>query len=63
MVVSVANCRVSLGSIVSQVIYGNGLVRLVFMSTRVRTGRVRVEFFQPVRVMGRVSVGIFFYNF
>ena len=32
----------------------------MFVSTCVRTGRVRVEFFQPVRVTGRVSVGVFF---
>ena len=51
---------VSLGSVVSQVVYGNGLVRVIFVSTRVKTGRVMVEFFQPVYVTGRVSVGIFF---
>ena len=43
----------------SQVIYGNELVWVVFVSTRVRTGRVRVLFSQPIRVMGRVSVDIF----
>ena len=53
-------CQVSSESVVSQVVYGNGLVQVVFVSTRVRTGRVRVEFFQPDRVTGDASVGIFF---
>ena len=57
---SVAGCRVNLGSVVSQAIYGNMLVRVVFVLTRVRTSLVRVEFFQPIRVMGHVSVGVFF---
>ena len=52
--------RVILGLIVSYVVYGNGLVRVGLMSTRVRTSRVSIEFFQPVRVTGWVSVGIFF---
>ena len=51
---------VSLGLVVSQVIYENGLVRVIFVSTRVRTGHVRVEFFQLIRVAGRVSIGVFF---
>ena len=56
------NCklRVILGLVVSHVVYGNELARVGLVSTRVSTGRVRVEFFQPVRVTGRVSVGIFF---
>ena len=57
---SVAGCWVSLGSVVSQVVYGNDLVQVVFMSTSFMTSRVRVEFFQPVRVTGWVSVSIFF---
>ena len=57
---SVADCRVSLGSVMSQVVYRNKLVQVMFVSTCVRTGRVRVEFFQPIRVTGRVSVGVFF---
>ena len=57
---SVAGCRISLGSVVLQVVYGNGLLRVVFVSISVRTGRVRVEFFQPVCVTGHVSVGVFF---
>ena len=43
----------------SHVVYKNELVRVVFVSTRVRMSRVRVEFFQLVRVRGRVSVGYF----
>ena len=52
--------RVSLGLVVSQVVYGNRLVWVVFVSTHVRTGCVRVMFSQLIRVIGRVSVGIFF---
>ena len=56
------NCelRVILELVVSHVVYGNGLVRVGLVLTCVRTGRVRVEFFQPIRVAGLVSVGIFF---
>ena len=57
---SVVGCRASLGSMMSHIVYGNRLVRVVFVSTLVKTGRVRVEFFQPVRVTGRVSVDVFF---
>ena len=42
-----------------QVTDGLGLMRVVFVSTRVKADRVRVEFFQLVRVMGRVSVRVF----
>ena len=38
---------------------GNKLMCVMFVSTLVRAGRVRVEFFQPVRVMGRVVSGYF----
>ena len=44
----------------SHVVYGNELVRVGLVSTHVRTGWVRVEFFEPVCVTGRTSVGIFF---
>ena len=56
------NCglRVSLGLIMSRVVYRNGLVQVVFVLIHVKMGRVRVEFFQLVCVTGRVSVGIFF---
>ena len=56
------NCglQVSLGLVMSNVAYGNGLVRVVFMSTRVRTGHVSVEFFQLFHVTGRVNVSVFF---
>ena len=37
-----------------------GQFQVVFLSTCVRAGRVRVEFFQPVRVTCRVSVRVFF---
>ena len=66
MVVSMAgwwvNCelRVILRLVVSHVIYENMLAWVGLVLTRVKTGRVRVEFFQPVRVAGQVSVGIFF---
>ena len=36
--------------VVSYVVYGNELVLVMFVSTRVRMDRVRVEFFQPVRI-------------
>ena len=55
-----AGCQISLGSVVLQVVYGNGLVRVVFVSACVRMGHVRVEFFQSVRVTSRVSVNVFF---
>ena len=58
------NCglRVNLGLVVSHVVYGNELVQVVFVLTR-STGYIRVEFFQLVRVAGRVSVSIYFCNF
>ena len=56
------NCklRVILGLVMQHVVYENRLVRVRLVSTRVRTGQVRVEFFQPVRVVSRVNVNIFF---
>ena len=41
-------------------IMGWGQFQVVFVSTRVRVGRVKVGFFQPIRVTGRVSVRLFF---
>ena len=55
-----ADCRVSGRSVVSQVVYGNRLVQVVFVSTIIRTGRVMIELFQPVCVTGRVNIDIFF---
>ena len=49
-----------LGFVMSHIAYENELVRVGFVLTRVKMGRVRVEFFQPVRVVGRVNVDIFF---
>ena len=56
------NCelQVILGLVLSNVVYWNELVRVGLVSTRVKTGRIRVEFFQPVSVTGQISVGIFF---
>ena len=57
---SMAGCQVILGLFMSHVVYGNGLVQVMFVSTRIRTGCVRVEFFQPICVIGHVSVNVFF---
>ena len=41
-------------------IAGYDQFRVVLVSTRVIAGHVRVGFFQPVRVIGLVSVRVFF---
>ena len=51
---------ISLGSVVSQIVYENGSMWIVFVSTRIRIDCDRVEFFQPVYITSRVDVGIFF---
>ena len=44
----------------SQVVYRNELVQVVFVLTRITIGHIRIQFYQPVRVTGRASVGAFF---
>ena len=46
--------------VVLHIVYGNVLVQVGLVSTRVRTDRVRIEFFQLVCVADRINVGIFF---